>query len=402
MLSLVDQKKGEQMEVNNNTAYEILNSAMQQIWGQEAVTALSLKDLVSLGNTLIQSAEADVFDNLYKAMLDRIRMMIFNDRVYKASGRNIIRDYATYGALVEKVYFEPIQAEMNQSWALQNGKSIDPFKITLNTIKVKYFAKSGTWEVPYTVDEKMIRTAFISSEEMRRFVEAQVVIAQNSMEAQIEAMVNFTVCNFIACKDWYSKQAGAKGVHIVNLLTDYNALAGTTLTVAQARKDTKFLIYATQTITTLSSKMNRYNTTFNIEQFKRFTYDVDKRYMFLSDFVKDIEYNAYSNTFHDDYVKLDNFEEVPYWQGLGTNAEWDEVSSISVITENADDSSNYESTLSNIVGIVFDKDAMGVTIWDERTTSQYNGRGEYNNYWLKAEIGLFNDLSEQAIVFTLN
>ena len=54
-----------------------------------------------------------------------------------------------------------------------------------------------------------------------------------------------------------------------------------------------------------------------------------------------------------------------------------------------------------VVGIAHDIDAIGVTVWNNNITSQYNGRGDYTNYWINLEVGLYNDLNENGVVFQL-
>ena len=103
-----------------------------------------------------------------------------------------------------------------------------------------------------------------------------------------------------------------------------------------------------------------------------------------------------SDTFHDEIVKLPQYSELPYWQGTGTKYDTNDCMSINITT-----SSGKVVNASGIIGIIADEDALGITIWNERTTSAYNGHGEYTNYYKKADIGLWNDLSENAIVFQL-
>ena len=57
--------------------------------------------------------------------------------------------------------------------------------------------------------------------------------------------------------------------------------------------------------------------------------------------------------------------------------------------------------MANIVACIYDRDAMGVTIDKRRTKSIYNPKDEYTNYFMKAEMGFYNDLSENGVVFYL-
>jgi len=375
----------------------VLNDAMSQVWGEKAVTATDLTGLVALGNTLIQSADANVFDNLYKALLDRTYRIVLGIKEYQPSDHGIMVDRQTYGAILEKVYVEPTDAQENASWKLKNGQSVDPFVVTLSDVKVKLFSKETTWEVPYTVTDTMIRTAFLSAEEMSTFLTAIEMQALNSMRAQKEKVVDWTIANFIGEKKFYSGSSGATGVHVIDLLKEFNDKNGQTLTRKDALNNMQFLKYAAYRIKSITGKFKKQSTLFNVEHWKRWTKDGDLRLIMLDDFVTSAEMYLEADTFHDSLVKMRGTSTIPYWQGAGENLDFDSLSKIDIVT-----SSGNAVTVNGVIAFAFDINALGVTIWNERTTGQYNGRGEYNNYWLKADVGLYNDTSENAVVFVMD
>ena len=58
---------------------------------------------------------------------------------------------------------------------------------------------------------------------------------------------------------------------------------------------------------------------------------------------------------------------------------------------------------SNVFGIITDVEAAGYTIVNQRTTSAaYNGKGEFQNFWLKFTDRYWNDFTENAIVLLLD
>jgi hypothetical protein len=120
--------------------------------------------------------------------------------------------------------------------------------------------------------------------------------------------------------------------------------------------------------------------------------------LMLSDFVSSYITNLQSDTFNKELVELPYYEEIPYWQGT-SNAKptFDEVSKISVKTS----SDGTEVTQSGIVCVLADREALGVTIKDRFIASDRNNRERFTNYTNGATIGYINDLSENAIVFTI-
>ena len=101
-----------------------------------------------------------------------------------------------------------------------------------------------------------------------------------------------------------------------------------------------------------------------------------------------------SDTFHNEFSKLPEAETVPYWQGTGTGYSFADTSKISV--KNAE---NDTVTITGVLCCMFDRYACGVTNFDKRTTTHYNSKAEFQNFWYKQDAGYFNDLNENFVVF---
>ena len=93
-------------------------------------------------------------------------------------------------------------------------------------------------------------------------------------------------------------------------------------------------------------------------------------------------------------VALPAHESVPFWQGSGTGYTFSDVSSIDVKT-----TSGATVKQSGIIGVIFDRDAVGVANLDRRVTTAYNARAEFYTNFYKLDAGFFNDTSENFVVF---
>ena len=60
---------------------------------------------------------------------------------------------------------------------------------------------------------------------------------------------------------------------------------------------------------------------------------------------------------------------------------------------------NHEVEQSGILCVAWDRDAVGVYNYDRRTTTKYNGKAEFYNYWHKVDCGYFADKNENFVVF---
>ena len=105
-----------------------------------------------------------------------------------------------------------------------------------------------------------------------------------------------------------------------------------------------------------------------------------------------------SDTFNDELVKLPTAETVPYWQGSGTSFEFAKTSKIDVTIRTANGGTK-DVSVSGVIGVMFDRDALGVSNLDRRVTTNYNPKAEFFSNWYKFDCGYFNDLNENFVVF---
>jgi hypothetical protein len=118
-----------------------------------------------------------------------------------------------------------------------------------------------------------------------------------------------------------------------------------------------------------------------------------------ADFSSNAKGYLYSSTFHEEYVKLPKADEVPYWQGSGDDYDIEDTTAINVKLP-SDNSKTVEAD--GILCALFDEEALGVLNFERYTTSNYNGKAEFTNYWHKQKVCQFLDLNENIVVFLCN
>ena len=366
----------------------ILNSIQQEIIGKSAVVTEDLTNVVDMGKQILEVTDVD---NYCRKLIDRIGRMIFVDRVYTSSAPNILADSWEYGSAMEKVRCEIPDAVENDSWKLTNGQSYDPFVFTAPDVQAKFYDSKVTYEVQMSFTEMQVKSAFRSPEEMNRFFAMIENRIRFKLTLSTETLITRTINNLIAEKIHINN-------NVVNLLTLYNTEFTKTLTADKALTDKDFLRFATAKIKEYTKYIQKASMLFNDGGFTTFTPEADLRMVLLSRFVNTAEVYLQSDTFHNELVKLTGYSEVPYWQGSGTGDEFafDEISKIDVKTASGNDVSQ-----TGIIGVMFDRDAAMVCNANPRTTSIYNPKGEYWNYFYKYDASYFNDTMENCIVFVV-
>jgi hypothetical protein len=369
--------------------YDIANAVTGEVTGQTDLVKEDLSNIVDVGNT-IQNVQS--LDKYVKSLVDHIGKVVFVDRKYAGSAPSVLMDGWEYGSILEKVTYDGLpEATENESWDLVNGQSYDPNVFTQPTVSAKFFSKRTTFEIPMSFAERQVKSAFDSVAQLNGFFSMIHNGIEKSMTVKTDGLVMRTIDNMIA-----ETLNNANAVRAVNLLTLYKAKfpTDTTITAANCTYRPEFIRYAAFLMKLYSDRMAKLSTLFNIGGKQRFTSKDLQHIILLAEFESSAGVYLQSDTFHNEFTSLPKAESVPYWQGSGTDYALPNTSKIHVTT-----SSGVEVQQDGILGIIFDRDALGVSNLDRRVTSDYNAKGEFFNNWYKADAGYFNDMNENFVVF---
>lgn len=374
--------------------YNILNNVVEQMKGEVDINIVDNTGIVALGNYVISSDNTK--DDFLNTFVDRIGRTIIDERPYNPDIKSLLNNSFEFGAVMQKIYVEPMPAEQAKHWGLENNTGVDQYIITKPVAHQALFSNMDTWQVNVTIPDMQLRSAFTNAETMAAFIDAVFMSMRTSMQIQLEALANTCYTNFIAERLVY-KQNNPNSITVINLLTDYNTHAGTTLTAEQALDNTEFLKYATKQINMTIKRMERASILFNQMGYTRHTPREYMRVTMLADFTESAYMYLQADTYHKELVSLPYYNEVPYWQGTGTGYDFKSVSTISVLT-----ASGSMIKQDGVIGLICDIESMGIMHDNRRMRSSYNSNGEYTNYFDKADMGYYNDLSENGIVFVVS
>ena len=375
--------------------YGLMNSVIREILGEEAVVNEDLSNVVDIGTALFNASAIDAY---VKSLVNHIGKVIFVNRPYSGSVPSVLMDGWEFGSVLEKISADIPEATENESWELENGTSYDPNIFYKPSVTAKFFNSKVTFEVPMSFTEKQVKQSFSSAEQLNGFLSMLYNAVDKSMTIKIDSLVMRTINNMIA-ETIYADYQGAStstksGVRAVNLLKLYNDKFSGSLTAEAAVTDPEFVRFASYTLGLYSDRLSKISTLFNVEGKERFTSADYLHVVLLSDFAKAADAYLQSDTYHNEFTKLPNAETVPYWQASGTGYDFESVSKIDVKTASGNTVSQ-----TGILGVMFDRDALGVTNLDRRVTTNYNPKAEFYSNWYKFDAGYFNDLSENFVVF---
>ena len=377
--------------------HELVNTVTKEVLGTTTVVQEDLSNIVDVGKEIVNT---DNLDNYVKKLVNHIGKVVFKNRLYAGSAPSVLMDSWEFGSILEKVSADLPQATVNESWKLQNGVDYSPDIFYQPSVSAKFFNSKVTFEIPLSFTERQVKESFSNVNQLNGFISMLTTAVENAMTVKLDALIMRTINNMTAetlKADLEEKGAintTKTGVKAVNLLKLYNDKYGTRLTKDKALSDKEFIRYATYIIGLYSDRISKISTLFNIGGKERFTSMEYLHVVLLSDFEKASNIFLKADLNNENMITLPKHETVPFWQGSGKNYSFEDVSSINVRTSNGT-----EINVSGILGVMFDRDALGVSNLDRRVTTNYNPKGEFYTNFYKFDAGYFNDMNENFVVF---
>ncbi len=393
--------------------YVLINSITSEIVGESAILTEDLSNVVDIGREIVN---ANAIDAYVKKLVNRIGKTVFDDRVYASNVPSVIMDAWEYGSITQKIIANIPDAHSNASWDLVDTQSYDPNVFYEPEIEVKFFNDRVTFEIPMSFTEMQVKQSFNSASEMNGFLSMLRNAVDKSLTLKIDALVMRTINTMIAQTlnhESYDVAYENTGIKKINLLHEYNETAkpDTPLTVEECLTSPEFIRYAVYRIGIISDRLTRMSTLYNVGGKKKFTPKDMQRMVLLSDFKRASDVYLQGDVYHNEKTELPAADIVPYWQASGLSYAFDDCSTIKVEIVNPVYDSNEVDTdkpeygkkktveTPPILGVLFDKDSLGVTNLNQRVTTNYNPKAEFYNSWHKFDAGYFADLNENFVVF---
>lgn len=385
--------------------YQIVNTITNEVLGDSAVVKEDLSNVVEIGDTIANLGSA-AFENYTRSLIDHIGKVVFVNRPYSGSAPSVLMDAWEYGSILEKIQAEMPTAQANDSWNLQDGQTYVQDTFRKPSVSAKFYNSKTTFETQMSFAERQVKSAFDSVSQLNAFFSMIDTAIYNGQTVKTDSLVMRTINNAIAHTIANSFGDGTgigydagTSVKAVNLLYMYNQQYPDNKhnNLASAMSDGRFIRFASYNMALYEDRMKKLSKLFNIGGKARFTPKDRLHFVMLNDFAKAADVYNQSDTFHDQFTALPNAETVPYWQGSGVNYDTNSISSINVTIDGA--SAGVDIVANGIIGVMFDRDALGVCNQDRRVTTHYNARAEFFNNWYKVDAQYFNDFNENIVVF---
>lgn len=400
--------------MNTNQIYTIVNEVNAEAFGSDAIDVIDAQGLISLGDAVLSSTgNTEAFLN---TLVQRIGRTIISFRQYRNKLADMVVNDFEYGAILQKIRVHLTEAKTDPAYSLTDGQSVDPWTVNKPDVEQKLFVTRTPYMFHVTIARKQLKEAFLSESAMGAFIGAVFGQVRNSIEVSLENLGRLCIANMMAEFTPFTPEAGDDTPattlnHEVALCTLYNTARGyhgvipgeggaadTPASAGYVEADTclfdeDFLRFAVKTMKSYSDNFTDMSTLYNDGEIETFTPREDQRLKVLSSFERALETVVQYSAFNEEMVRLNAFATLNFWQSAQT--------ADTVKVERASD--GVAVTIQNVVGVLYDRDALGIYKRDEDVlTTPVNAKGlYYNTFYHQMELW-FNDTSENFVFFTLN
>ena len=376
-------------------AYNLLNAIHAQATGKTALAATDTSSFVSVAQATLRAG----YDQVLQAITQVVSKTLMAVRPYSRKFAGLQVDTAKWGGIIRKISFADRGALPDDTYNLTDGSPVDQFVVRNPKPLETRYVGSDVYQGCYTVFTKQLDVAFSGPEEFASFMSGLMLHFSNEREQWLEDLSRGIVVNAIAAKFDINHD-------IVHLLTEYNTATGQSLTQATVKLAANygpFIRWCYARIAQVSQQMTERSELF---QEKITGYDInrhtpvqDQKLYMNADWLEHIKAEVLSTTYHNDLLSLADVEAVGYWQAIQSPMSINDKPVY--IDSNGDVKIAAAAVVEgDIVGVLFDRDAMGYCIGDDTLeTSPYNAAGQYYNLFSHMRVQLQTDMTEKIVVF---
>lgn len=371
--------------------------------------------LVELGHALEDhQLAADIF---LGALVDTLTTMRIDSRAYSAVLPSMFVDTYEWGGFREHVVIglsDILEDEMypingfigyNETGGTAEAQRIagiehGTFKPSAQS---KFYDEGKAFMIALSTVREQLFTAVRSLSELNKLISAMQISVDNTIQLKAEVGALSTVSTGIA-------RAIALGNEI-KLVTRYNRLTGESLSTGWAAlNDDKFTAFVLETIANVEDEVKRFTSVYNNHE--HVTFSNDSRLILLSKFANRAKFGVRANTYNEQLLGIGDYERISGWQAVSQdNTDPFAPETLSAIALTATSATKVGLTvpegatgvtLNNIIGFLYDRYALGISLDKKKVTTSYTASQDKYNTYHHNIINYIIDDNFPMVAFTLN
>lgn len=406
---------------NPTNTLNVTKAAISQLIGKGYMDAdykldeLSDDVIVDLGQKLELTEDGDFTVNspadiVFKSFLSVLGKMVVDTRSYVAKLPKLYVDTVNWGLFNETVTIDISDVMIDEMW---NPNGYIPWNTPADsatptvypgqvegariaaiehgfyrpTVNARIYKKVHGIMVALTTMYDQLFTAFKGVAELNEFLAGLYNSVENTIQLKAEVYAKMTVSMGIAVA-----MANSNGIDIRQLAVAAGITNASTMTVEEMLENADVLRIALETISETREYVKDYNALFNDGETA--TFAKDEQMILLTKFAKKAKFNVRANTYNEELLGIGDYDSINMWQAATSTDDetpynFEAASSIDLSKSAAIESgllpSNTQEThylIKNVVGVVYDRLAMGINVDKKKVTTNYTAsRDTVNSFY---------------------
>ena len=382
-------------ELSFSQSAAFLTDLYEQATGQKStITVVDSGSFTTVAQMVLKTG----YDTVISSISQVLSRTIFSVRPYTAKFKGIFVDSERWGNITRKINFIDGNVENDDREPLTDGQSVDPWIINKPKVMQTNFYGFTKYQRHITIFRDQLDTAFSSPSEFARFISGVMQNVMDQLEQIKEAEARNCLINFIAGK------AAGDTDNVINVLEEYHNETGVTLTPSTMYADSNYIpfmkwlySYINGLTQKLAERTIKYHINVTNKEVHRHTPARDLKAYMSARAMNAIDSIGLPSIFGADRLKMIDFEPVVFWQNIDDAEKI--IATPTVLLANGTLEKKTSTTVENIIGVLFDRDALGITRKSEwMMETGFNPRGGYNNIFYHFTMAMWNDFTENGIV----
>jgi hypothetical protein len=400
-------------------AYAVMNALARQATAQADIAVVDHQSFIDAGTKTLATGTENVLGSIYRT----IAQVLMQSRKYKGKFGLINATEDQFNTRKAKISIYAADNEASGAFNTDLYTNIadgqgdgdgagSMWEQKLPKVLERFYLSEAAWDKHYTTPLVQLQSAFNDEATFVSFMNAVMTEIENDVESTLEsrnrALVADRIAGVYAQVNAVTPTLGSECA--VDLIKYFNDECGTTYTRDEILQEhlTEFMELFVAKIKIDSDRLeersalyhNPYTVTENGVDYNilRHTPKAYQKLMLFSEFITKAKTRVMPEIFNPDYLSLENYEGVTYWQSSKPGDRM-KIDCKPALPEGAESS---EVELDYVVGILFDKDAIeSINQFNGAYTTPVNARHLYTNTWLHWKFGAIQDYSENSIIYYL-
>lgn len=400
-------------------AYAVMNALARQATAQADIAVVDHTSFIDAGTKTLATGTENVLGSIYRT----IASVVMQSRKYNGKFGLINASEDQFNTRKAKISVYAADNEASGAFNTDLYTNIadgqgdgdgagSMWEQKLPKVLERFFLSEAAWDKHYTTPLAQLQSAFNDEATFVAFMNAVMTEIENDVESTLEsrnrALVADRIAGVYAQVNAVTPTLGAECA--VDLIKYFNDECGTTYTRDEILQEhlTEFMELFVAKIKIDSDRLEErsalYHNPYTITEsgvdynILRHTPKAYQKLMLFSEFITKAKTRVMPEIFNPDYLSLENYEGVTYWQSSKPGSRM-KIDCKPALPEGAESS---EVELDYVVGILFDRDAIqSINQFNGAYTTPVNARHLYTNTWLHWKFGSVQDYSENSIIYYL-